>query len=178
MSMTKRTVEQTREIDIGVLRRAGYLAQPKKGSRFWSLDGEFTGITSVAWDGERLTIDHQVIDLDKTPCPFGGQRWWFRCGCGRTVMKLYSPNNNPWACRHCYELTYATRQAIPRHRLILRAQYIRQSLGGTANILEDFPPRPTGMHQKRYSRMRAEYDRLTRKALGMCAAWVDKITAR
>src|SRR3977135_3944667 len=110
--MTKRTIEGTREIDITALRRAGYLAQPKEGSRFWSLDDEFTGISSVTWDGQNLTIDHETVDVGRTPCPFGGHRWWFRCRCGRNVAKLYSPNGHPWECRHCHELTYASRQAI------------------------------------------------------------------
>jgi hypothetical protein len=149
----------------------GYLSDPQEGSWFWSLNGEHAGVTSILWNGERLTID-------KTPCRFGGQRWWFRCRCGRNVSKLYSPDRRPWACRTCHNLSYRTRQIIPRHRLILRAQRIRQRLGGTANLVEDFPPRPKGMHQKRYRRLRAQYDRLTQKALGMSAAWLDGVNKR
>lgn len=173
--MTKRTIEQTREIDIRTLRRTGFFAQPKEGTRFWSLNGELTGITSIAWDGKRLTIDGQAIDVDKAPCAFGGHRWWFRCRCGRAVMKLYSPSGCPWACRHCQDLTYASRQAIPRHRHILRAQRIRQRLGGSANMFEEFPPRPKGMHRTRYRHMQAEHDRASRKGLGMSLAWANKI---
>jgi hypothetical protein len=70
-------------------------------------------------DGTQLQIDNQVIDIVRTPCRFGGHRLWFRCVCGRHVSALYSPGGRPWACRHCYRLSYATRHAIPRDRHLL-----------------------------------------------------------
>ena len=48
-------------------------------------------------------------------------------------------------------------------RLIRRAQAIRRSLGASAELRDlvdaDFPPKPVGMHQQTYERLRTEYDR-------------------
>ena len=54
----------------------------------------------------------QTLTMQATPCPFGGQRWWFVCpgqGCGERRAKLYRPWADWWACRECYGLTYASR---------------------------------------------------------------------
>jgi hypothetical protein len=128
--MGRRTVEQTRSIDIRTLQRADYFCAPKDGSWIWRINGKVVGEARTGWDGERLTIRDQVIDIGRTPCRFGSYRLWFRCSCGQHVSTVYSPNGRPWACRHCYRLTYATRQATPRDRHLLRAQRIRQRLGG------------------------------------------------
>jgi hypothetical protein len=58
------------------------------------------------------------IPLVTTPCNYGGQRYWFICPwyaggiyCGRRVAKLYLPSGDKYfACRHCYDLSYKSRQ--------------------------------------------------------------------
>jgi len=87
----KRTVEQTRKIDIRALQRAGYFSAPKEGWQVWRIDGQITGIARINWDGDQLTIT-QVIEVARTPCPFGGHRLWFWCSCDRHVLTFYSPN--------------------------------------------------------------------------------------
>ena len=175
--MGRRTVEETSSIDIRTLQRADYFCGPKDGSWIWRINGKVVGEARIGWDGERLTIRDQVIDIGRTPCRFGGHRFWFRCSCGQQVATLYSPSGQPWACRHCHRLTYATRQAVPRDRNLLRAQRIRQRLGGSPNMLEDFPPKPKGMHWRRYDRMRNVHDRASNHYLGMAARWVEKLRA-
>jgi len=52
-----------------------------------------------------------------TPCTYGGIRYWFICSvcnhgvyCGRRVAKLYlGANSHYFACRHCYNLSYESR---------------------------------------------------------------------
>ena len=174
----RRTVEQARGIEIGALQRAGYFATSKQGWWIWRQEGEIIGTAQIDWDGERLTIRAQVIDIGWPPCRFGGHRFWFRCSCGRHVATLYSPNGRPWGCRHCYRLTYATRQAVPRDRHLLRAQRIRRRLGGSPNMLEDFPPRPKGMHWQRYERMRDVHDLAQGKAMMGFMQFVDRLECR
>ena len=106
----RRTVEQTRSIDIGTLRRAGYV------------------------ENDWIQLPHQTLELVQVPWRFGGQRLYFKCDCGRMVEKLYAPGDQPWRCRHCYRLTYSTRQAVPRHRHIIKAQKIRERLGGSYRV--------------------------------------------
>ena len=41
----------------------------------------------------------------------------------------FAPEGHPWRCWYCYDLTYATRQAAARYRLILKARKVRERLG-------------------------------------------------
>jgi hypothetical protein len=171
----RRTVEQTRSIEIGALQRDGYFAAPRQGWWIWRREGEITGTARIEWDGIQLRIRSQVIGIGRTPCRFGGHRLWFKCSCGRQVSALYSPNGGPWACRHCYRLTYAMRQAIPRDRHLLRAQRIRRRLGGSANMLEDFPAKPKGMHSRTYAKLRRTHDLAEQKAMAGLTQFVDRL---
>jgi hypothetical protein len=56
-----------------------------------------------------------VVQLEQTKCHFGGSRFWFICPlnkngkyCGRRVGVLYK-DGNYFGCRHCYNLTYSSR---------------------------------------------------------------------
>jgi len=67
---------------------------------------------------EDKTKVRQWIDLETTPCNFGGERWWFRCPlvkngqpCERRCFKLHEPPGaNRFGCRECYDLTYESVQ--------------------------------------------------------------------
>ena len=54
------------------------------------------------------------------------------------ARKLYFLGGRPWRCRPCSELTYASRQAIRRRRLLIKAKKIRESLGGSPSMLGNF----------------------------------------
>ena len=66
--------------------------------------------------GEKTDYDYKV-QLTTTPCNFGGVRYWFTCPlsrngvyCGRRVGKLYkAPGASYFGCRHCYNLSYESR---------------------------------------------------------------------
>lgn len=46
--------------------------------------------------------------LISTECCFGGRRYWIKCHCERRVGVIYKANGF-FACRHCHNLTYASR---------------------------------------------------------------------
>ncbi len=51
----------------------------------------------------------QHVPLTRTACGFGGDRPWFLCPrCGRRVAVLFLRGSG-FACRHCQQLTYASR---------------------------------------------------------------------
>jgi hypothetical protein len=52
------------------------------------------------------------IPLTKTPCYFGGERFWFICpDCHRRAGILYRPGYSSFfLCRHCHDLTYQSTQ--------------------------------------------------------------------
>lgn len=70
--------------------------------------------TQTEMNGEQKNFDYKV-PLTATPCHYGGQRYWFICPwyangkyCGRRAGILYL-GGNYFACRHCYNLTYNSR---------------------------------------------------------------------
>jgi hypothetical protein len=66
--------------------------------------------------GEKTHYDHK-ISLTTTPCHFGGVRYWFICPlsvngvyCGRRTGVLYLGGGSKYfGCRHCYNLSYVSR---------------------------------------------------------------------
>ena len=72
---------------------------------------------------EKKDFDYPVR-LTTTPLPWGGQRYWFICplvGCGRRVSVLYlAPRREYFACRHCYRLSYRSRQEGNQGRAFYR----------------------------------------------------------
>jgi len=134
----KDTVEDCRSVSISFLKKHGYLSEPcsMSGSIVWkNYYGEETSSISIAvstmYDdnyvrfqytttnrntGEKTEYDYKV-QLTTTPCNFGGVRYWFICPlskkgvyCGRRVAKLYkAPGANYFGCRHCYNLSYESR---------------------------------------------------------------------
>jgi hypothetical protein len=130
---TRLTTDQTFTLGLKDLKRGGLFAFPA-GTRFtltmpnprfgaskvmttWReincrLGGE------VLWVRDQLPskLGPQTVAVVKTPCHFGGFRHWFKCGCGRRAAFLYllSPDT-PFACRHCWNLTYKScRKHDPR----------------------------------------------------------------
>jgi hypothetical protein len=150
----RRTVEQTRSVDIDALRRAGYIGKPR--STWWVHRQRLSreGIRPTHWSNNgTITLDDQTLCIRQVPWHYGGKRAVFWCACGRMARKLYAPRGQPWRCRHCYRLTYATRQASRPSRLLLKAQKIRERLGGSPSVCDDFPAKPKGMHWRRYERL-------------------------
>ena len=112
---------------------------------------------------------------------YDGWRPWFHCpvaahgvSCGRRVAILYGAGKY-FACRHCYRLAYpSTREDAPS-RALTKAQAIRVRLGGTANMLAPFPPRPKGMHWRTYDRLCREAHRLELAYLNLVGAETTRL---
>jgi hypothetical protein len=176
------TVEQMRSIEIDVFHRAGYVGTP--ATNWWVYRNRLfcAGIQPRHWNDNAVTLDTQVLLIAHLPWHFGGQRAYFLCDCGRRAGKLYRAPGHPWRCRKCYQLTYATRQAAPRQRLILKGQKIRELLGGELGVLCPFPAKPKGMHWRRYDRLRRQHDQAVECSLGMLGPvakrMLSRITAR
>ncbi|MFC1794914.1 hypothetical protein ACFL3Q_15165 [Planctomycetota bacterium] len=132
----KDTVEDCRSVSISFLRKHDYFCGYRSGGIAWKNGfGEETssiGIVVSTMDsddyvrfqytttdrntGEKTDYDYKV-QLTTTPCNLGGVRYWFICPlskngvyCGRRVAKLYcAPSANYYGCRHCYNLSYESR---------------------------------------------------------------------
>ena len=133
-SSKKEEADCLKQVGVSFFRKHGYFAEGwHSGTITFSRNGEKTGsisIQSFVGDGEQYVkfiytqtnnntgekndFDYK-IPLTTTSCYFGGKRYWFICPwyangkyCGRKVGVLYL-GNKYFACRHCYDLTYNSR---------------------------------------------------------------------
>jgi len=168
----RRTVERTRVIDIGTMRRAGFVGRYARDWWKWRGKANEQGIWPKSWRDGFIYLPSQTLCTEQVPWRFGGQRFYFVCECGRRVEKLHAFAERPWRCRECHNLTYAARQAVPRDRHLLMAQKIREQLGGSLSMLDAFPPKPKGMHLRRYEKLRRRHDAATQR---MTAAYLHRL---
>jgi hypothetical protein len=140
-SKGKTEADGIKRIAASFLRRNGYFSRQQSGTITWtsswsgnknSVSIEVSPFGDDKWlrihytqtdrdTGEKKDFDYK-IPLITTPCRYGGTRYWFICPmsrndryCGRRVSVLYK-DGDYFACRHCYSLTYASRNASGRYK--------------------------------------------------------------
>ncbi|MCQ8184870.1 hypothetical protein [Parvularcula maris] len=159
-------------IDLADLRRWGVLDHLKSegggfraGTLTWSRGGHthstisyqvdedaFTLIYRTRRPGEEWQDKRQRIGWAFTGQKMGGQRRWFSCpSCHARARVLYG---SPFACRSCHQATYESQYERFRVPGLASAMRVREKLGSDDGILDFFPPKPKGMHQKTYDRLR------------------------
>ncbi len=192
----KASTDACDRFDLSSLSRRGWLRPGSSGTaRWWRGERE---TSSIGWavDGEagtatdlelRYAVEGEEVGyrvpIAWTPCHFGGQRPWFVCpgaGCGRRVGVLYG--RRLFLCRRCHDLAYESTREDSGGRALRKARKIRERLGGSANLLEPFPPKPKGMHWRTYARLAREEKAAERVRqaefaawLGRTSAWIDRI---
>jgi len=134
--MSKTESEGLKKIETSFLKKHEYFIGWKSGSIIWT--DNYSGhkndisieVSTMNGDNyiriyytqtnrdnnEKKSFDYK-IPLTTTPCNYGGKRYWFTCPwykngvyCGRRVGVLYK-DGDYFACRHCYNLTYSSRNA-------------------------------------------------------------------
>ncbi len=196
-SGTKDTVEEYCALDVRKLKREGMLYPGYRGSlAWWRGERKVSSIGLLAEHG-RVVLKYrhhrrgelgewedveQSVYLTWTPCNLGGKHPWFVCPgvvggryCGRRVAILYSAGRY-FLCRHCYDLTYRSRQASDRLGPLHKARRIRQRLGGSANLMEPFPERPKGMHRRTYHRLWQDCTKVEMKYFRTSGERLEKLT--
>ena len=94
----------------------------------------------------------RLVKIAETTCHFGGKRYWLVCAntrCRRRAARLFRLDDM-LTCRTCAKLSYRSQRERAPLRALHKAQAIRRKLGGSGNLLEDFPDRPKWMHQITY----------------------------
>ena len=134
--------------------------------------------TTTRWDGERRESDYW-IQLETTPQPFGGRRWWFVCPrTGRRAAKLYLPNGAfTFAARQAYRLAYRSQREAPHDRALRRAFKLRGKLGADGGI-GDYVPKPKWMRMQTYDRKLEEIWQAEEVVDAHLAAFVGKLEGR
>jgi len=116
--------------------------------------------------GEEWRREEYPVFVEWTRCNYGGLRPWFHCPvrtCDRRVAVLYG--SGMFACRQCHQLAYERQRETSHSRALSRAQAIREKLGGSPCVDDDFPPKPKGMHWRTYRRLALEGERAAARSL-------------
>lgn len=140
--MSKSEADSLKKISTNFLKKHSYFIGSYYGIMTWTINNNPENKSSVGlesritnddsyiriyytqtdnYSGEKKDFDYK-IPLTTTPCRYGGKRYWFICPmsrndmyCGKRVGTIYK-NGDYFACRHCYNLTYVSRNASIRHR--------------------------------------------------------------
>ncbi len=165
----KTTIEETKRVDIRVLKKWGWLDRPHSGTISWSIGGENCGTVSARTSEDELTLNYryrthgngdwqdvkQTIHFDLTPCHYGGVRKWFSCPYCDLRVAVLSGAGKYFACRKCYKLAYASQSECKIERLISA----KHKLG--ERIFENYDGegywKKKGMHQRNFDRLQARY---------------------
>ena len=143
----KLRVDEVVKLDLADLRRAGFFKQPLNTPwaqhsgpptassvcyvlSYFEANAGLVGICAPQDDSLAVWNVQYYIGLTPTPCPLGGQRWWWVCpnygknlGCRNLRRQiLYRPTpGDTFACFDCHRLTYSSRQ----HHKSLEVEYRR-----------------------------------------------------
>jgi hypothetical protein len=141
--MSKSTADALNKISVWFLNQNNYFSGWMSGTITWTSSnywGEHTSRVGIQVNtggeteylriyytqtntdtNEKRDFDYK-IPLTSTSCGYGGERYWFICPwyrngiyCGRRVGVLYK-GGDYFACRHCYNLTYETRNQSGRYK--------------------------------------------------------------
>ncbi len=137
----KTTTELCMSISASSLKKYGFFEENKTGIITWTNDfSELIGTVKiqsfVSSNGNKTRIEvstegfvtsRQKIELTKTPCNYGGWRYWFECPvvkdgvyCGNRITKLFLPPATKFfGCRECYDLTYESCQKSHKYDRII-----------------------------------------------------------
>jgi hypothetical protein len=186
--MPQPVCEAFRSIDVRWIQREGRLHAGKCFTIPWSRAGEPFRQVYALVDGDAIFVFGtpadggsecspviKLVPITWTACHFGGRRPWFACPhCGRRIAAIYIAEEYV-ACRRCLGLVYASQQEPVRQRGLMKAQNIRMRLGGSPSMIDKFPDRPKGMHEKTFQGLRAAHDRAAERCMAglsrVCGAW-------
>ena len=168
----KDTTSDMRPLDIRKLQRDSLLTPGRAFGWHWMVNGEEVASIQMRTEFDRVILNYRSrsdggkwqpmeypVNLEWTPCNFGGRRAWFLCparGCGRRVAILFG--GSIFACRHCHKLAYPCQRETDDDRAARPADTIRRRLGWKPGILNGEGGKPRGMHWRTFERLRAEHD--------------------
>lgn len=170
----KYTVEHYRRTYIGLLAKWGLLEPGVEGPINWNRGGEpdgsmnvKAGIDTVTFtysctvNGGEPEIIEQHIQVERTPCHFGGSRPWFTCPVCFNRVGVLVGAGRLFKCRKCYRLPYMCQMESRSDRASRRIRKIQKRLGNEEwqNVIDIWFPKPKGMHWKTYNRIVAQADK-------------------
>lgn len=165
------TIEEQLCINIDPITKRGLLENGVTGTLRWSRRGEPCGAVSVTGGIKLLTFRYtysshgiesesieQRIDIERTPCYFGGSRPWFTCPRCSSRAGVLILAGKRFACRKCCRIPYACQIESKLDQASRRIRKIQKRLGNPEweNVLDYWFPKPKGMHWQTYNRIVAQ----------------------
>lgn len=147
----KPKAEQLYTLDIRKLKRDGLLIPGVTVDLKWSRYGKVVGGASATFrDGKYLLLRNgswsQHINIESTPCNYGGVRHWFECqGCGRRCAVVYLRGQS-FECRSCKCVVYTSQSEDFFGRLWRQQKKLEQKLNERWQ-------RPKGMHKSTFDQI-------------------------
>jgi len=113
----------------------------------------------VQLEGIRCSVPTEIC-IERTACPFGGTRPWFRCRrCNSRRATLYGlDEDNSFSCRRCMGLVYRSQDETKLQRLYLKQDRLEAKLTGKYRLA-----RPKGMHWATFWRISRKLNSVLRK---------------
>jgi hypothetical protein len=177
----KRCTDDMNPLDVRKLQRQDLLNPGRAFSWQWTCNEEVYATIDLRVEVGTVVLNYRsrsrhenggawesmsyAVQLDWTPCAFGGRRVWWRCplpGCGRRVAVLYG--GRVFACRHCHQLAYRCQREADDDRAIRRADTIRRRLKWVPGIANGVGPKPLGMHWRTFARHEREHQNFWKAA--------------
>ena len=175
----KSLTDDYRSLDVRRWAREGMLRPGYCGSWQWMRNGEVLASIQMPAEADRVILIYRHRDgggdwkdeqypvrIARTPCPLGGSRPWFICpavGCGRRVAILYG--GSIFACRHCYQLAYASTREDAGDRATRRANKLRARLGWEPGILNPDDGKPKWMRWRTFYRLTGQHQELVGRSM-------------
>ncbi len=130
----------------------------------------------LPWGGVDA-VEPYGIELEATPQPLGGLRWWFVCPVSRRrCCRLFLPYGaRKFGARQAYQLGYASQRMSPRDKGIERVRKLQKRIGGGDNILAPIPPKPKWMRWRTYARHVAMIEEAHRPVLATSMAAIESL---
>ena len=172
------------QLDIRALARAGVLeasmsAQIELSNRNDNArlktrsSGSFIALHMTHRRGLPISQPPYRIQLEKTPCAFGGNRQWFRCPnihCSRRVATLFG--GTTFVCRTCWGANYRSQRETDVDRLFRKIYKLRRKLQWEGGCAQGPGAKPKFMTWARYrhicevhSSLNTELDRHAKKMM-------------
>lgn len=155
-------------LDIRMLCKKKMLYNYASFSWSWTSRGSKSSISCrVSGSGDSIELSYNVnsepvaykVELDKTPCNYGGYRSWFIClHCSKRVGVIYL-RGKYFMCRKCSNLNYASSQESGNwnNEAIRQLDRIQKKLNcedwAPMDCIYQTPVRPKGMHRRTYKRL-------------------------
>ena len=169
---TKPKVEECSSLDANQLSRIGCFKSGWNGTTTFSRnEKKFSSIgmratanyLHLGYSTEHYGSVIQPIRIERLPCRFGGWRAYFRCECGKRVVKLYGFGRF-FLCRHCYGLFhYSKNEGFWDRSLRQRTKHM-QRLTDDGSLEAYEMPKPKGMWWRTFYRLQRASERAENRA--------------